>query len=25
MDPFSLAAVVGLVFAGKKLSDVKEE
>ena len=25
MDPFSLAAVVGLVFAGKKLSDAKEE
>jgi hypothetical protein len=25
MDPFSLAAVVGLVFAGKKLSDAKED
>lgn len=25
MDPFALAAVVGLVFAGKKLSDAKEE
>ena len=25
MDPFSLAAVVGLVFAGKKLSDDKED
>lgn len=25
MDPFSLAAVVGLVFAGKKISDAKED
>jgi hypothetical protein len=25
MDPFALAAVVGLVFAGKKISDSKEE
>ena len=25
MDPLALAAVVGLVFAGKKLSDAKEE
>jgi len=25
MDPFALAAVVGLVFAGKKISDAKEE
>ena len=25
MDPFALAAVVGLVFAGKKFSDAKEE
>ena len=25
MDPLSLAAIVGLVYSGKKISDAKEE